>query len=504
MQTFSNPTRFRIAGRRGGDPRSTAGRPETRSDRLGQVATPPAVALRMAELLLKKRRRRSFSVFDPCVGLGAFPEALAGFLEPGDSLTALDIDPAMVAEARRHRLPQGITSNIQVADYLRWKARAPFDGIILNPPYLRQEWIDRKLELQDLFQRNYGAIVPGTSNMYVYFLVKAINELKAGGVLAAIVYDAWTYTKYGQWLRAYLDRHCSNLNIEHVKGQPFENRLIDATIICATKLRESQASQTFTESPREGPGQGLSRPIGELYKSRRGLRLKQASFFLCEPDAIDTLGATRFLKHVRYVNGHSVSARHPQAALVVVNGSTHHPAMPELKRRLRAAYKQPDKNRSILTWAEQRPESWFAHAEPPRAPIVFNYYMRGRQRHLFNPGIAYADNFYGLIPRHEASPFACLAALNSGFTSREIANGSRNQGGGLSKIQLYEYRDVLTPAVHLLPKEIGDQLERLGRALISSVDPISTVAEIDRLLNPLLEAYSTECGRKGGQNGGLA
>ena len=399
-------------------------------------------------------------------------------------MVGIDVDPQMVAAAEGECRSLGIAAKLQAADYLRWEPGEQFDAAVLNPPYLRQEWIDDKAGLRAHLERACGVAVPGTANLYVYFLVKALNELRPGGRLAAITYDAWTYTRYGRWLRSHLQEHCANVDVEIVSDSPFHGRMIDATIIHAEKSRSGRpVPVTAPEQARGGESNRLLRPIGDLYESRRGLRLKQTSFFLCDTELIGGAEATRFVKHIRHVGGYEVSNSHPQAALLIPQGDVDHPAMPELRRRLRAARDQPEGNKSILAWADQRPAAWYSHPLPPRAPILFNYYMRNSPRHLYNPGMAYADNFYGLTPRHGEPPFACLAALNSSIASRNLLSRSRNQGSGLRKIQLYEYREVLTPAVHLLPAAATSELEFLGRTLCESPDPTEVIARIDAVLS---------------------
>src|SRR6202040_3317807 len=120
-------------------------------------------------------------------------------------------------------------------DYLQSHRPIAFDMAILNPPYVRQEWIDNKELYRKQFYKKYGLEVPGTSNLYIYFLVKVIHDLEKGGRFCCVVYDSWQSTRFGQWLSAFLNRACSTLKLLPIKGQPFEGRLIDATIIIGRK-----------------------------------------------------------------------------------------------------------------------------------------------------------------------------------------------------------------------------------------------------------------------------
>lgn len=485
MQEASSQFRMKVQ-RRSGDPKSTARRPSGRASLLGQVVTPNVIADEMARILLASSGGRgSLSILDPCVGPGTFPTALAPHLSAGDEIVALDIDPAMVTTAGAALVGDDHALTLDVADYLRWEPSREFDAVIMNPPYLRQEWIDHKSELRSSFAHRFGLDIPGTSNAYVYFIAKALHELRAGGRLVAIVYDSWTFTRYGRWLRRLLEGMTEELELHEVAPQPFAGRLIDATIISAVRSAQSwrPASRPRRSQPEDHP---LLRPIDELYDTRRGLRLKQSRFFLCPLEEADAVGATQFVKHVRFVDGYSVSRDHPEAALLVPHGSENHPAMVEARRRLAVARANPERFQSILTWADARPQEWYSHAQPPRAPILFNYYIRGRAKHLANPMLAYADNFYGAIPRHDVPVAACIAALNSSFTLAAIGRRSRTQGNGLSKLQLYEYRGVRAPAVHLLSGSARIALATLGEQLGAGRAPRRALEAIDAVLDEAL------------------
>ena len=104
----------------------------------------------MAEGLLGSRSDRPLRLVDPCVGPGTFPLALAATdrLFESDRLVCIDVDPEMTAQARRAQSGIGARIEYLATDYLKWQADQAFDGAILNPPYIRQEWITDKAELR--------------------------------------------------------------------------------------------------------------------------------------------------------------------------------------------------------------------------------------------------------------------------------------------------------------------------------------------------------------------
>jgi adenine-specific DNA-methyltransferase len=320
----------REIGGRGSDPKSMAGRPKEKSKLLGQVFTPVPIAEQMVKAILGDRQDRTLKILDPCVGPCTFPLAAAsdGLLRPSDTVSTIDVDPEMVHICEERAAEQGINLYPLVGDYLDAPMNGEYDCAVLNPPYIRQEWIDKKFYYQELFKQRYGVAVPGTSNLYVYFVVKVLEDLKPGGRFSCIIYDSWQSTLYGRWLLDYMKSRCQSLQVETKAGQPFHGRLIDATVVTGVKAHVSSG-----ERVKDGPDESAAAvtrsllsgvegfcPIKSIFPSRRGLRLKQAYFFLCDLGDCKEIGATPFLKKIGRLKGYSVPQDHPEAALLITLG----------------------------------------------------------------------------------------------------------------------------------------------------------------------------------------
>lgn len=477
----------------GSDPRSLAGRPLKKSAKLGQVVTPPEIATRMVTRLFAQRGTKPVAILDPCVGPQTFPEQIyrSGMLNPDDSFTLVDLDEDMISSSKEWAVKRTCRARFIRDDYLCVPMNCEYDFAVLNPPYIRQEWLEKKYHYQETFKTRYDLKVPGTSNLYVYFIVKVLRDLKPGGQVACVVYDSWQSTIYGKWLQGFLRTECDDLEIEPSGAQPFDGRLIDATLIYAKKRITKVAAHQQTSKPalifenkgdKSSPIEGFA-PITDVYDTNRGLRLKQAKFFLGDVSLHSKIGATPFIKKVAKVSGYAVPDNHPEAALLLESPSGNKKILFELLRRLSASEKAPEQNVSILTWYKERPNSWMTHPRAPRAPILFNYYLRNRPRHIYNPDRAYSDNFYGLIMKNGISPLAALASLNSTAVCAAIFAGARNQGNGLAKIQLFEYRQVCVPNLMKCSKSDIRRLDQLGRRLISSRQSYQQIiTQIDMLL----------------------
>lgn len=475
----------------GSDPRSQANRPERESALRGQVITPFRIARLMVRYLLDPRPPRSVRIVDPCCGPGTFAAAMKaeGLLLPQDEFVGFDIDPAMVVSATQSA--KGLQAHVRytTADFLLTPNELA-DFVIMNPPYVRQEWLDRKDTYRSTTHRLVGSTPPGTSNLYTYFLAKALAELKEGGRFAFIIYDSWKYTRFGHWLQALLEDICAEVVVESAGPQPFGGRLIDATILYGAKGAISNRSASCLPAHDEDAGTQDIR-IEDAFETKRGLRLKQTSFFRCQLKDCDDLGAIPFLKKAGGIRGFCVPEDHPEAAILVYGPGSNLKAEAALNLRLGAALADPEMNKSILNWHNQRPEVWMYHRRPPWAPLVFNYYLRNRPRHLFNPERPFSDNFYGLVPRGAVNPLAWLAVLNSTTVSNSILMNSRNQGNGLSKIQLFEYRGVVIPNLDSAPHDVVSRLTALGGRLAAEHRYArKTLDEIDGLIDGAFASYA--------------
>ena len=125
---------------------------------LGQVFTPDAIVERM--LALRQRRGRSL---DPAAGDGAFSRRVNG-------CEAIEIDPAVAPEGAR------------VMDFFSLPLTEKFDTVIGNPPYVRQQDIP-----PETLARLDSTLFDGRSNLYLYFIEKAVRHLRHGGELVFIV-----------------------------------------------------------------------------------------------------------------------------------------------------------------------------------------------------------------------------------------------------------------------------------------------------------------------------
>lgn len=125
---------------------------------LGQVFTPSTVVEQMLAL-----RRNQGRTLEPSAGNGAFSAHIL-------NCEAVEIDPHVAPE------------NAWVGDFFAYPGSEQFDCVIGNPPYVRYQ--DIRKETKRLLD---GDLFDGRSNLYLFFIEKAIRHLRPGGELIFIV-----------------------------------------------------------------------------------------------------------------------------------------------------------------------------------------------------------------------------------------------------------------------------------------------------------------------------
>jgi hypothetical protein len=121
------------------------------------------------------------------------------------------------------------------------------DIIVMNPPYIRQEKIDK----QD--KEHYVKIyfLDRTSDIYAYFMVRALKLLKDGGAAAIISSDKWLEVGYGLKLQERLKPH-----ILAVYGQRMRSFTADVntviTVLKKDKLPDDHPIQFIYLSKYDG------------------------------------------------------------------------------------------------------------------------------------------------------------------------------------------------------------------------------------------------------------
>lgn len=188
------------------------GKSAAERNRLGQFATPNALAIDIARYVesVLGRTKGSIRFADPSIGSGSFfSAALAVFGSKRiSSAVGIELDPAFADAARNLWADAGL--EVVRGDFTQVVAtgsRPPAPNLILaNPPYVRHHHMNQedKERLQGLTFKVTGVKVSGLAGLYVYFLLLATAWMEDGGIAAWLIPSEFMDVNYGATLKGFL------------------------------------------------------------------------------------------------------------------------------------------------------------------------------------------------------------------------------------------------------------------------------------------------------------
>jgi type I restriction-modification system DNA methylase subunit len=143
-----------------------------------------------------------------------------------------------VRSKKDHQLFPSLEENIIHADTLLSNIDTTFTVIVGNPPYVRDERLDKNYK-KALLER-YPIAVP-TWDLYAYFILRAYELLEEGGVLGFIVSNKWLRAEYGEPLREFLARNVKIKEIRDFTGcNVFPSARVDPITIIFQKSKPTE------------------------------------------------------------------------------------------------------------------------------------------------------------------------------------------------------------------------------------------------------------------------
>ena len=139
------------------------------------------------------------------------------------------------------------------------------DAVVGNPPYIRQEGIDRvaKSNYAELFRREWPGQtkLSGRSDIYVYFFTHAASLLRTGGYLGFVTSVGWLDTEYGFRLQEFFLR---NFRIVAVIESQVEKWFEDARVTTAVTILQREPDRAKRDANPVRFIQ-LRAPLAEIY-----------------------------------------------------------------------------------------------------------------------------------------------------------------------------------------------------------------------------------------------
>jgi hypothetical protein len=208
-------------------------------NRLGQFATPPALALDMLRHARAVAQTASIRFLDPAVGTGTFFSALLQAWPEVRVVTAtgFEVDPRIAASCRQ--LWQAHRLQTRRADFTRapppGEPKGRYDLVICNPPYVRHHHLapPNKQRLRSRALAAAGVEPSALSGLYLYFMLLAHAWMAPNALAGWLVPAEFMDVNYGQALRCYLTRRVTLLRIHRFDPADlqFDEALVTSALV---------------------------------------------------------------------------------------------------------------------------------------------------------------------------------------------------------------------------------------------------------------------------------
>lgn len=478
-----------------------AGKTQAERNRLGQFATPTALALDIlthASTLIPGDEAIRF--LDPAVGTGSFFSALRKVFPRERIATALgfEVDSHYGEPAARIWQDSGFT--IRLADFTETEPLKQFNLLICNPPYVRHHHLQNgnKLRLQTRTALACGMKLSGLAGLYCHFLGLSHSWMAEGGIAGWLIPSEFMDVNYGRVIKRYLLEKVTLLKIHRFdpddvqfadalvssavvwfrKSAPPENHSVTVTFggsLLEPRLRrdipleELAREKKWTRFPQASSSEAdqTRLVIADFFHIRRGIATGDNAFFILDRREIEAgkLPIELFrpiLPSPRYLAGNEIEADpngYPllDRQLFLLDTKLPEKTIEQSYPALFDYLEQGKANGVHEGYLCRNRTPWYSQENRPSAPIVCTYLGRrntksGRPfRFILNNSTATVTNVYlALYPKppletalsHNPSLLRSVWEILNQITPEQLLGEGRVYGGGLHKLEPNELANV--------------------------------------------------------------
>ncbi len=456
---------------------------------LGQIFTREDVAKYMISLF---NIGVNSNVLDPCFGTGNFIKQLLtlGF----KNISGYEIDKTLFNNVKnKYKF-----CNLYNQDFLAANIAQKYDGIIMNPPYIRHEKIDELKEYgvsKAILRKNrIFHKLPTNANIYMYFIVKAIHILKQNGELVVIFPSSWIKTRNGKEFKNLLNNYCSLLNEIYISGDIFEDSPLVEVIIL--HLRKTNANiipnkqkievrngvLKFINNKLEICNLNFTTPFNKIATIRRGLTTGCNEIFI-NPNFQEE----ESMVHLRPI----ISSPKSIIGYQTKNVSLDKVFIPNVKYKFSEEINSFIKECETYIISSQTPKTlyekikkhkkWFVIKNIDSSGILFSYFIRNDIKFIYNnEGYLARDNFYIIKPEIDSE--ITFALLNNYYIYYQLENIGKRYGAGLLKIQRYDFDSLKFPNFKEFSNKDISLLKKEAQ-ILSSENSIIAIDNITKIIS---------------------
>lgn len=464
---------------------------------LGQVFTKSDVADYMTSLFTLDHDSK---VLDPCFGGGAFLDSLNKF--GFKNVTGYEIDASLFTATEK----QFPNYNLYRADFLSSGNGEKYDGIIMNPPYVRHEKID-DLEVYGITKKvlkkngSYTGL-PSTANLYMYFIMKSIELLSDNGELIVIFPSSWLKARSGVQFKNQLQEKCGIEEETHISGNIFETDAMVEVLILKLRKNKFDISKRVRKLVSDGQGLhdvsfensctidlGFKTSFHEIARVRRGLSTGWNGFFI-NPNVNNKTNKTPILSTPKAVSGYRTrGAACDNLFMIKENEVLSEDWLTYISMAQKELLAKKTPKSLYMKCLEGAP--WYELSSIDSRGILFSYFVRNDMKFIMNDAEFLArDNFYIIQPKMKEKKLLLFALLNSIYTYIQLECIGKKYGAGLLKLQRYDIESLVFPSMTEISKEDSAYLTALAAQLVETADK-QCITEITKVL----EKYALICAK---------
>ncbi|WP_277891135.1 Eco57I restriction-modification methylase domain-containing protein [Enterococcus lactis] len=454
---------------------------------LGQVFTKSSVADYMVSLLSLSK---DSLILDPCFGDGVFLKSLlkAGF----KNVEGYEIDSKLYSKSKKKIQ----INQLYNKDFLFNENPTKYDGIIMNPPYIRQEKIDDMSEFgitkERLKKDKLFGKLPSTANMYMYFIVKSLSMLKDGGEMVVIFPNSWLTSKVGIQFEKLMYENSTLLNEIHLLGELFEKKALVEVLVLRIRKGKYQKNAIFKsykvvedifvdlKKDNQSLNLGFDVEFDNIATVRRGITTGYNKMYI-NPGFSDDSSQKHLHKIIsspKSVKGYStVNANLDD---IFIPGTDDFFSDEEIKylNNFKTIIIESKKPKTLLEKIKKNNNNWFKINSIDSIGILFNYFVRKDMKFILNESVLARDNFYIIKPKIDK--YLMFALLNNYYTYYQLEKNGKTYGAGLLKLQRYDIENLMFPNLDEFNEEEVEQLIMASRNLSKYGDEseIQTISKI--------------------------
>lgn len=203
-------------------------------NRLGQFATPTALARDILEYALKLiPQHEKIRFLDPAIGTGSFYSALLKVCPENriEMAHGYEIDPHYGEPSRL--LWKGTRLTLKLTDFTQEEPSGRFNLVICNPPYVRHHHLQNndKFRLQSRTRKASGMKLSGLAGLYCHFLGLTHLWMEDSGIAGWLIPSEFMDVNYGLAVKHYLLEKVTLLRIH--RFDPNDVQFADALVSSA-------------------------------------------------------------------------------------------------------------------------------------------------------------------------------------------------------------------------------------------------------------------------------